>query len=367
MFDLCNSILPGNCPDVLLSSTSPSHNNDHELMLCLNLVDCLRFFSPHSFIIPNKTNRAPKLSMPQARLVQCPYFGLLPIALILFSSCQTSAFVPIQVHGRIPRQPTTFLPMAMDMVTYLRTEWIAAALCTNQTPRSADVCLQLGTEDGRIVTFVPRTIRQIITSSAEPDGTISVGARRQLKKNEDIRQCAKVQIVDQPADDLFQVQDNSIDVVVSLQCAQRMLDNGKDWKKAVREACRVLKPGGRFLWVEPTTVNGESFLSYLENLYTQINQDDGSKTTTDSIPLESEVSTKSVYPTFDDIGWDDINLVLIPHTAGVAIKAMDPSDVQSEEQKEKARIDDLSLTAFERGLKKRKKKKKKTQDTNSIN
>jgi hypothetical protein len=51
--------------------------------------------------------------------------------------------------------------MAMDMVTYLRTEWIAAALCSNQTPRSADVCLQLGTEDGRIVTFVPRTIRRM--------------------------------------------------------------------------------------------------------------------------------------------------------------------------------------------------------------
>jgi hypothetical protein len=66
-----------------------------------------------------------------------------------------------------------------------------------------------------------------------------------------------------------------------------------------------------------------------------------------------------LYPTFDDIGWDDVNLVLIPHTAGVAVKAFDPSAIETEEQKEKARMDDLSLTAFERGIKKRKKKKKK--------
>lgn len=248
------------------------------------------------------------------------------------------------------------------MVTYLRTEWIAAALCTNQTPRSADVCLQLGTEDGRIVTFVPRTIRQIITSSAEPDGTIPVGARRQLKKNEDIRRCAKVKIVDQPADDLFEVDDNSIDVVVSLQCAQRMVDSGKDWKKAVREACRVLKPGGRLLWVEQTTVNGESYLNYLENLFTQVAGGvgaDKSTTTTDEGP-EDGVGSPMLYPTFDDIGWDDVNLVLVPHTAGVAVKAYDPSIVaDTEEEKERARMAELSLNAFERGIKKRKKKKKK--------
>mmetsp|Transcript_16122 Transcript_16122/g.32461 ORF Transcript_16122/g.32461 Transcript_16122/m.32461 type:complete len:133 (-) Transcript_16122:2657-3055(-) len=50
---------------------------------------------------------------------------------------------------RRPSSSTTGLRMGLDLVTYLRTEWISAALCTNQTPRSADVCLQLGTEDGR--------------------------------------------------------------------------------------------------------------------------------------------------------------------------------------------------------------------------
>ena len=178
-----------------------------------------------------------------------------------------------------------------------------------------------------------------------------------MKKNEEIRKCAKVKIVDQPADDLFDVEDNSVDVVISLQCAQRMIDSGRDWKKAVREACRVLKPGGRLLWVEQTTLNGESFLSYLENLYTQAISDDKS-TTTEGGP-EDGVSSPTLFPTFDDIGWDDVNLVLIPHTAGVAVKAFDPSAIETEEQREKARLDDLSLTAFERGIKKRKKKKKK--------
>ena len=47
----------------------------------------------------------------------------------------------------------------LDPVTYLRTEWVSAALCTNQTPKEADRVLQLGIEDGRIVNFVPRTVR----------------------------------------------------------------------------------------------------------------------------------------------------------------------------------------------------------------
>ena len=47
----------------------------------------------------------------------------------------------------------------LDPVTYLRTEWVSAALCTNQTPKEADKVLQLGIEDGRIVNFVPRTVR----------------------------------------------------------------------------------------------------------------------------------------------------------------------------------------------------------------
>ena len=51
----------------------------------------------------------------------------------------------------------------------------------------ADRVLQLGVGDGRIVNFVPRTVREIITSSAEskdgPEGGgLTVSAERQLKQ-----------------------------------------------------------------------------------------------------------------------------------------------------------------------------------------
>lgn len=76
---------------------------------------------------------------------------------------------------------------SLDPVTYLRTEWVSAALVANQTPRVADRVLQLGVGDGRIVNFVPRTVREIITSSAEskdgPEGGgLTVSAERQLKQ-----------------------------------------------------------------------------------------------------------------------------------------------------------------------------------------
>ena len=106
--------------------------------------------------------------------------------------------------------------MGLDLVTYLRTEWVSAALCTNQTPRAADVCLQLGTQDGRAVLFVPRTIREFVTSSVEADGTISTNIRRQLKQQYERRSSAVIKEVDQRADDLVEMADEAVDVGISL-------------------------------------------------------------------------------------------------------------------------------------------------------
>ena len=75
----------------------------------------------------------------------------------------SSAFTPAPKSGR-PFATSTYSPTrlnALDPVTYLRTEWVSAALCTNQTPRSADKVLEIGCEDGRIVNFVPRTVRYV--------------------------------------------------------------------------------------------------------------------------------------------------------------------------------------------------------------
>jgi SAM-dependent methyltransferase len=235
------------------------------------------------------------------------------------------------------------------MVTYLRTEWVSAALCTNQTPRSADVCLQIGTEDGRIVMFVPRTIREIITSTSERNGQLSVGARRQLKQQQERRNAATVRYSDQPSDDLKDTKDESVDVVVSVQAAARMGENGLDWKRSVREAARVLKPGGRLLFVEQSEVNGESYLDYVQNLM--------------SLSGEVPEDASERFPIFDDVGYDAVDLVLVPHTAGVAIKSVDagltPMErVRKQAREEEDRIAEKSIEAYERGIKKRRKKRK---------
>jgi len=245
--------------------------------------------------------------------------------------------------------------MGMDMVTYLRTEWVSAALCTNQIPRAADTCLQLGVEDGRAVTFIPRTIRELITSSAEADGKVSVSARRQLKQQQERRGAARIKYVDQRADDLKEMADESLDVVISITAAARMNENGLDWKRSVREAARVLKPGGRLLFVEQRDLTNGSYLDYVENL---VDIKDDSKNV-----LGTKDDDEKRFPIFD-VGWDSIDLVLNPHIAGVAIKSLEAGltakeRAQKEKDVEKDRIAELSIKAFERGIKKRRKKKKK--------
>jgi SAM-dependent methyltransferase len=237
--------------------------------------------------------------------------------------------------------------MGLDLVTYLRTEWVSAALCTNQTPRSADVCLQLGVEDGRAVTFVPRTIRELITSSSEKDGKLTVGARRQLKQQQERRNAAKVTYIDQPCDDLRETADESVDVVISLQAAARMKEHGQDWKKSIREAARVLKPGGRLLFVEQTEIDGEGYVDAVASLYTL----------TGEVPEDAE----DRLPLFE-VASDEVDLVIVPHIAGIALKSEYAGKTAAElakieARKEKDRLADLSIQAYERGLKKRRRKK----------
>lgn len=249
--------------------------------------------------------------------------------------------------------------MGLDLVTYLRTEWISASLCTNQIPEASTSVLQIGTEDGRAVNFIPRTVERLITSSADEGGELSVACRRQLKQQRDRRATGIiVNYIDQPGDDLFGTEDESVDVVISLQAADRMRENGMNWKKSLMETARVLKPGGRFLFVEKTEIEGESYIEKLMSIATLKQSDkkqDGK---------EGEEEEEETYPVFELIGYDDVDLVIVPHIAGVVTKAafagMTAAEIDANEAaKEKARIADLSITAFERGLKKRKKKKNK--------
>mmetsp|Transcript_2601 Transcript_2601/g.4428 ORF Transcript_2601/g.4428 Transcript_2601/m.4428 type:complete len:332 (-) Transcript_2601:802-1797(-) len=279
---------------------------------------------------------------------------------------------------------------ALDPVTYLRTEWVSAALCTNQTPRSADIALQLGSEDGRIVNFVPRTIRRIITSSAEPlsstnsdsndERPLTVSCERQLTQQAERRNTAAIQFSNQPADNLKDTPDASVDVVVSFQAAQRMYENGLDFKKSIREAGRVLKPGGRFLFVESAEVGGESYLEcvkgmsglvsggmgdeYNEEIVVTEQQHSATETALDDADDTEENEEEAKPPLFEEVGYDNVDMVLQPHIAGIAIKAMD-ADMTMEERKqmksqeEEDRLAEMSFAAFERGNKRRKRKKKK--------
>jgi SAM-dependent methyltransferase len=283
--------------------------------------------------------------------------------LILALSCLScEAFVPAAKHPAIARvapqneRKSVSLQMGMDMVTYLRTEWISAALCTNQTPGTSDNCLQLGCEDGRCVNFLPRTIREIITSTVEADGVLPVSVRRQLKQQQERRGAAQVIYHDQRADDLKEIEDESVDIVISLQATARMLETGLDWKKSVREAARVLKPGGRLLFVEQTMLEGESYLDYLDTL--------GTGAADGAIAEDGDDEEVERFPVFEEVGYDDVDLVLIPYVAGVALKSMDSGLTAKEREAkdknaEKDKIADLSILAYERGIKRRKRKKKK--------
>lgn len=276
----------------------------------------------------------------------------------LFASSNAFTVGPQSISGIVQpsRASSTQLPMALDLVTGLRTEWISASICTNQIPRNATSVLQLGTEDGRAVNFVPRTVEEIITSSAEADGELSISSKRQLKQQKERRGTgAVVRYVDQPCDDLKETKDASVDVVISLQAAARMKENGQDWKKSISEAARVLKPDGSFIFVEQTELDGEKYIDAVAAVA------DGVATVGED--GEEELET---YPTFELIGYNDVDLVIVPHIAGVVKKTKFAGLTAAEIEKkdavdEKARIADLSISAFERGLKKRRKKKKKGQ------
>jgi len=318
---------------------------------------------------------------------------LLSLLLVLISSFTiTDAFVsPTSYSPRgiiTATTTTTKRQMALDPVTYLRTEWVSAALVTNQTPGSADKVLELGCEDGRIVNFVPRTVREIITSSAEnPDspegGGLTVSCSRQLKQQAERRGAgALMTYSNQRADDLSETPSSSIDIVVSLQSAQRMKDNGLDWKKSIREAGRVLKPGGRFLFCEAVDVGGDSYLDFVNSLSdfsmenkTGDDDEEGSEVTEtvdtveeeDSDDVDVDVdSPPAKSPIFQEVGYDQVDMVLQPHIAGIAIKAMDADMTPAEKAQKKAeeeseRLGEMTLNAFEGRSKRRRKKKKKTE------
>ena len=155
-----------------------------------------------------------------------------------------------------------------------------------------------------------------------------------------------------------------------------MVDNGLDWKRSIREAARVLKPGGRFLFVEADTVDGDNYLDYVGGLSEMggVEIKSGGEETIGATMVvggdggdddkDNGDAPTIAKPLFEEVGYDRVDMVLQPHVAGVAIKAADADLTSSQKaqkkvQEEEDRLAELSFQAFERGIKRRKRKKKK--------
>jgi len=281
-----------------------------------------------------------------------------------FAPVITSPFLLGSRSAAVVTTPNkTLLHMAVDPVTYLRTEFVSAALFTNQIPRSADTCVQLGTYDGRVVSFIPRTVRTFIPSSLQPDGKLDLKMQRAMKQTVERRtldDSMKILSYDQRADNLSMVKDNSVDVVVSMQSAEKMVENGLDWKQGIREAGRVLKPGGRFLFVEKTVIGDESYLDVVGNLSVSASTASGAVAQSETQEEEDDDDDERL-PLFESVGWDDVDFVVTPHVAGVFVKRLDAGMTKqerlaAEKQKEKDMYAERSISAFERGRKRKKKK-----------
>ena len=139
-----------------------------------------------------------------------------------------------------------------------------------------------------------------------------------------------------------------------------------------KKAGRVLKPGGRFLFVESAEVDGESFLEEILKMSApaddgeEADDNDNNESTEESTTIEeNEDGDDSMSIIFSEVGYDNVDMVLTPHVAGVAIKALD-ADLTSEQRaelktrEERDRMADLSLDAFERGNRRNKRRRKKT-------
>merc|ERR1719329_1271429 len=115
-----------------------------------------------------------------------------------------------------------------------------------------------------------------------------------------------------------------------------MIEKGLDWKKSIREAARVLKPGGRFLAVEQTTLEGESYLEYIGNLGTVIGKKGVDE---DSLKNKNDKLIDEAYPTFECLGYDDVDLVLVPHVASVFVKSEDAGLTPAQRAQKESKIE----------------------------
>jgi len=128
---------------------------------------------------------------------------------------------------------------------------------------------------------------------------------------------------------------------------------------------------------------GESYLDFVNSLsdFSIENkggdEDEEGSEVTETVDIVEEEDSDDVdsppakSPIFQEVGYDQVDMVLQPHIAGVAIKAMDADmtpaqKAQKKAQEESERLGEMTLNAFEGRSKRRRKKKKKTTDTDGM-
>ena len=129
------------------------------------------------------------------------------------------------------------------------------------------------------------------------------------------------------------------------------------------------------MFVESAEISGESYLEYVLSLSEDAVEREEGKDGEQAVEIDanakidvdvnvdekSDVATTKTF--FSEVGYDMVDMVLIPHVAGVAIKAMDADltlqeRAQRKNQEEEDRLADMAMNVFERGNKRRKRKKK---------
>mmetsp|Transcript_59196 Transcript_59196/g.116143 ORF Transcript_59196/g.116143 Transcript_59196/m.116143 type:complete len:244 (+) Transcript_59196:144-875(+) len=123
---------------------------------------------------------------------------------------------------------------------YWKREYITAAMLSRQVPSSASVVLELYPDDGKRFYYYPSTVSQIVV--------VPLTWPLEAKKETELRIAANKVVPPKllAVKQTMQTMDtNAVDVVV---CVQALKSLGRE---GLGDAHRVLKPGGRLIFVEP--------------------------------------------------------------------------------------------------------------------
>ncbi len=290
----------------------------------------------------------------------------------------SSSFVVKRVNG-VSKSGSGPLSAFMDPITYSRVEFVSASIVSNQIPRAADSCLQINTIDPRVFYYVPKTLRKVLCHPTfdKDDKVVDFRARRQIKQAIERRggmESLDIEFLEKemPLDysrAFSVVDDESVDVVLCVTALEDTPDDF-DLKAMSMEIGRVLKPGGRFIFVEREEKKvGETIEALrMDGSYRPFDDKDSEEEAAYQAELEGGDVDFSLYSMFDVVE-DPIDMCPMPFIAGVSVKrdpneALEPEKPKVLTPAEQARAKkvsdgaDLVISAFERGRKKSRPKKK---------